>query len=365
MLKAQLVGVCEGHGDRVWDAVWSKDGERLVSVSGDRSIRVWRRQQQRGGTDADADSEKTFMACEVCLTDAHEKTVRHCAFHPRDACFACASFDGTVSVWDAAKRGSGSGAGAAWDWVVTATLEGHENEVKGVAWSRNGDYLATCGRDKTVWVWGVGGGVGEDREYDCLAVLRSHTQDVKCVWWSATDDVLFSASYDDTVRAWRAGSSGDGDDDWVCCDTLEGHASTVWGGACAPAAVAGPGAAADELVTCSDDATVMFWSRRRGVPGAQWTADQVVAGAFDGRPVYSVAWSDDDRVACAAGDNSLKVYARVKDTRRFDLVLDVEEAHAADVNSVAWCPTLEPDGARLLATAGDDELVKIWKVSRA
>lgn len=359
MLQAQLVGVCEGHEDRVWDAAWSKDGERLVSVSGDRSIRVWRRQRgTNASTSLEESPEKAFMGSEVCLRDAHEKTVRHCAFHPRDACFACASFDGTVSVWDAVR-----GSGGACDWVVTATLEGHENEVKGVAWSRRGDYLATCGRDKTVWVWGVSGGTGEDREYDCLAVLRSHTQDVKCVWWGATEDVLFSASYDDTVRAWRAGA--DAEDEWVCCDTLEGHGSTVWGGACAPAAVAGPGAPADELVTCSDDATVMFWSRARGAPGARWTADQVVAGAFDGRPVYSVAWSDDDRVACGAGDNSLKVYARVRDGRRFDLVLDVEDAHAADVNAVAWCPVLEPDGSRLLATAGDDELVKIWKISKA
>ena len=43
----------------------------------------------------------------------------------------------------------------------------------------------------------------------------------------------------------------------------------------------------------------------------------------------------------------------------------LEEAHAADVNSVAWCPKLEEDGSRLLATSGDDEIVKVWKVSRA
>lgn len=81
---------------------------------------------------------------------------------------ASASFDGFVIIWHLEN-----------DFTLDSrlTLEGHENEVKSVDWSFDDKFLATCGRDKSVWIWET----DIDYEYETAAVLSRHTQDVKMI----------------------------------------------------------------------------------------------------------------------------------------------------------------------------------------
>ena len=171
---------------------------------------------------------------------------------------ATASFDASTAVW--AERGG--------DWECVAVVEGHENEVKSCAWSPSGALLATCGRDKTVWIWEVQPGF----DFECVAVLHGHTQDVKQVAWHPTEDVLVSVSYDDDVRVWEEDPDGD---DWSCARVLTknegGHGSTVWSAAFETRA-RGDHATGDlRMATCSDDRNIVVWDAKGADRGGRPT----------------------------------------------------------------------------------------------
>ncbi|CAM9990254.1 unnamed protein product, partial [Hapterophycus canaliculatus] len=105
-----------------------------------QTIRIWCRSK---------DSSNGWR-CAALLEDGATRTVRCCDWSPCGVFIAAVSFDGTCSIW---RRQSTNAVAGELTWDLTATLEGHENEVKSVAWNRGGNLLATCGRDKSVWIW--------------------------------------------------------------------------------------------------------------------------------------------------------------------------------------------------------------------
>ena len=206
-----------------------------------------------------------------------------------------------------------------------------------VAYSSDNKFLATCSRDKTVWIWE---NIGVD-EYECASVLTDHSQDVKHVAWHPTQPLLASCSYDDSIKFYKE----DGDD-WSCCETLDSHESTVWS--------IDFNADGSKMASVSDDQTVRIWFQLHG----KWTCVCSLAG-YHKNAIYSVSWSKtNDCIATAGRDNTICVFKQNgQDEVNFDLLVKLENAHENDVNSVHWNPA---DGG-LLVSSSDDKLVKIWQ----
>lgn len=335
----------EGHEDRAWGVAWRSCGGSsiLASCSGDKTVRIW--EHSSGSSPSSA-----TWACKAVLDSSHTRTVRQISWSPNGNMLASASFDATIGMWEYVGG----------DFSFIASFEGHENEVKSVAWNSAGTLMASCSRDKSVWIWEVLPG----HEFECVSVLNGHTQDVKMLVWHPSLDILVSTSYDNTIKVWT--EDGDGDD-WHCAQTLgppgRGHTSTVW---CASFNATG-----DCMVTCSDDLTLIIWdtsadlSNSGSNDSAKWKHLTTISGYHD-RTIFSVDWSRlNGLIASGAGDDCIRIFAESESqdsaqegSQSYELVLKQEKAHTADVNCVQW----HPKDPRLLASAGDDGIVKIWEL---
>ena len=59
------------------------------------------------------------------------------------------------------------------DFEPVTPLEGHENEVKSASYNHDGTLIATCSRDKTIWIWESED--DGDGEFSCMGVLSGHS----------------------------------------------------------------------------------------------------------------------------------------------------------------------------------------------
>ncbi len=194
-MSLSLTATLRGHKGAVWGLSFSAAG-LLASCGVDQTVRVW----------ALSSDSKTWT-CVAVAVDTFRRTVRSLAWGSDGRSLAAACFDGIATVLRV-NRGTKPALEPA------VSLAGHESEVKGVAFSSSGGLLATCSRDRSVWIWEV----GADFDYECIAVLNGHSADVKAVTWHPMVEMLVSCGYDAVAKIWV-----EDEDDWFCAETLAAH----------------------------------------------------------------------------------------------------------------------------------------------
>ncbi|KAJ5690340.1 hypothetical protein N7462_004732 [Penicillium macrosclerotiorum] len=203
------------------------------------------------------------------------------------------------------------------------TLESHSGSVNSVAFSPNGQLIASASTDRTVKLWEITTGT-------LLQTLKGHTLSVNSVAFSPNGRLIASASWDDKVKLWEVTTG-------ALQRTFRGHSDSV------NSAVFSPDGRL--IVSASTDWTIKLWK----INGGLLRTFQGHSGA-----VYSVAFSVNGQLlASGSKDQTVLIWNPVNGA-----ILHKLEGHSELIDSVVF----SPDGG-LLASASYDKKIKLWEIS--
>jgi WD40 repeat protein len=216
-------------------------------------------------------------------------------------------------------------------FVLKNVLLGHGARVTGLAWSPDGQRLASASEDQTARIWSTDG--------TTIAVLRGHRGAVSGIAWSRNGKLLATSSRDGTVRLWNPnGTAG--------AVLPAGHAPVTC------VAISPDGA---RIASGDADRIVQIWSA---------DGKRVARCAGHLGPIVALDWSPDGKLL-ASGCEGLASREGEQAERAILCLWDRDGKRLQSIDSHAEafdCVRFSPDGSKVATTSNDFHL-KIWTVA--
>jgi WD40 repeat protein len=260
----------------------------------------------------------------------HLNEVSSVAFSPDGNLLASASWlDNTARLWDTSDPNNPQSVGQ--------PLRGHTSFVTSVAFSADGKTLASSSGDKTVRLWDL----TTPTDAKELTTPLTGGGDVYQVAFSPDGRTLAAASEDGTVRLWDV------------TNRRVPHAGAVLSGHTGPVKAVAFSPNGHTLASAGNDKSVRLWDVAD--PAGAHQVGSPLVGFTD--IAYAVAFSPSGSLLAASGRDGVIQLWNVTDPAHPIRVADPLRAH----NEAVWSLEFSPDGT-ILASASDDGVAKLWNL---